>query len=606
MGSGTIKGINLEIGGSTEPLNRSLENTNKISKNLQSELKQVERLLKFDPTNITLLAQKQELLSKTVQNTADKVNVLGKAQKQVEESFQLKKISEEQYRAFQRELINAENELKKSAEAANEFNKKLEGEAKALLSVDDTLNEVRQGYNSLDKSLVDVKQEIDKTAKATDKLNDENEKSKGKISSMTIAFGSFIANGLQKAIEKISQLIDKTKEFRQDFAKLETNAKLAGVSLEATNSALRKLYALTGENDSNIEALSNLLSTKFSENQMLEVIESLSGAVIRFPDTLKIESLADSLQETLATGNATGQFEEMLGRVGVNVDKFEKSLQRSIKAGTAQQFVLDTLARTGLAKVNEEFEKTHKGMIDNSKAEYDLNKSMAELSKTLEPLSTEILQKINAFLSENGEMIKSIAKLIMSIIGVIITLLGVIAKINPQVLLAITSLITVSVIIFQIIKVVKEMSEMGGKIGGFFSKIDIQVLKTTAIILGIVAALIALVAIIAVLTGKGPDVERTMSSISKGVNGIASPGSLPHNDTGTSFWRGGPTYINERGGEIAVLPSGSQIIPHDISMAIAQGRGNQNITVNVNAHDLQQVSDVVNLFEGYKQYMRAR
>lgn len=151
-----------------------------------------------------------------------------------------------------------------------------------------------------------------------------------------------------------------------------------------------------------------------------------------------------------------------------------------------------------------------------------------------------------------------------------------------------------------------QMLSMGGKIGGFFSKIDIQVLKTTAIILGIVAALIALVAIIAVLTGKGPDVERTMSSISKGVNGIASPGSLPHNDTGTSFWRGGPTYINERGGEIAVLPSGSQIIPHDISMAIAQGRGNQNITVNVNAHDLQQVSDVVNLFEGYKQYMRAR
>ena len=64
---------------------------------------------------------------------------------------------------------------------------------------------------------------------------------------------------------------------------------------------LVNLTALTGESDSSIEALSNLMSAGFSDTQIKSAVESLSGAVIKFPDTLKIESLADSLQETVAT-----------------------------------------------------------------------------------------------------------------------------------------------------------------------------------------------------------------------------------------------------------------------------------------------------------------
>lgn len=69
----------------------------------------------------------------------------------------------------------------------------------------------------------------------------------------------------------------------------------------------------------------------------------------------------------------------------------------------------------------------------------------------------------------------------------------------------------------------------------------------------------------------------------KNLNGNGYVSKADYSATGTPFWRGGPTYVNEgRRGEIINLPSGTQIIPHDVSMAAAQGGGGRNVTVNVN------------------------
>ena len=83
--AGTIKGITIEIGGNTQPLNKALEGVNKKTRDLQGELKSVERLLKLDPTNTELLAQKQKLLGEQVDNSREKLNRLKAAQEQVEQ-----------------------------------------------------------------------------------------------------------------------------------------------------------------------------------------------------------------------------------------------------------------------------------------------------------------------------------------------------------------------------------------------------------------------------------------------------------------------------------------------------------------------------------------
>ncbi|MCM3783667.1 phage tail tape measure protein [Neobacillus mesonae] len=109
----TIKGINVVIGSDTTALSKALSDVNKTSGSLQRELRQVEQLLKFDPGNTELLAQKQQLLQQSIINTARKLEQLRQAQAQVNDQFERGEISEGQYRAFQREIAKTEQELKR-------------------------------------------------------------------------------------------------------------------------------------------------------------------------------------------------------------------------------------------------------------------------------------------------------------------------------------------------------------------------------------------------------------------------------------------------------------------------------------------------------------
>ena len=118
-----IKGITIEIGGDVRPLNKALEEVNKKSRDLRGELRQVERLLKLDPKNTELLAQKQKILTDAVAQTKDKLDVLREAQKQVQEQFERGEIGEEQYRALQREIIQTEQDLKKLEQRLKEVEK---------------------------------------------------------------------------------------------------------------------------------------------------------------------------------------------------------------------------------------------------------------------------------------------------------------------------------------------------------------------------------------------------------------------------------------------------------------------------------------------------
>lgn len=140
--AGKIKGITIEIGGNTQPLNKSLEDVNKKSKSLQSELKQVEKLLKLDPKNTELLAQKQKLLAEAVQNSKEKLDRLKTAQAEVNEQFKKGEISEEQYRAFQREVVKAEQEL-------DGFEKQLKDTAAASKSLGEKMKEAGEKMQSV-------------------------------------------------------------------------------------------------------------------------------------------------------------------------------------------------------------------------------------------------------------------------------------------------------------------------------------------------------------------------------------------------------------------------------------------------------------------------
>ena len=115
-----IKGITVEIGGDTTKLSKALESVNKNIKNTQIQLKDVEKLLKLDPRNTELLFQKQKLLADSISATKEKLATLKTAAEQANMALANGEISQQQYDALQREIVETENELKRlETEAKN-------------------------------------------------------------------------------------------------------------------------------------------------------------------------------------------------------------------------------------------------------------------------------------------------------------------------------------------------------------------------------------------------------------------------------------------------------------------------------------------------------
>ena len=117
-----IKGITVEIGGDTTKLSKALESVNKNIKNTQTQLKDVEKLLKLDPTNTELLSQKHKLLADAVSATKDKLSTLKIAAEQANTALANGEISQQQYDALQREIVETEQELRRLQTEADKTN----------------------------------------------------------------------------------------------------------------------------------------------------------------------------------------------------------------------------------------------------------------------------------------------------------------------------------------------------------------------------------------------------------------------------------------------------------------------------------------------------
>lgn len=107
-----IKGITIEIDGNTKGLSQALKGVNKDIKSTQTQLKDVEKLLKLDPHNVTLLGQKMSLLGKEISETKEKLSQLKSVSDKMNEGLKNGTVTTEQYDAWQREIIETENELK--------------------------------------------------------------------------------------------------------------------------------------------------------------------------------------------------------------------------------------------------------------------------------------------------------------------------------------------------------------------------------------------------------------------------------------------------------------------------------------------------------------
>ena len=415
-----VKGITVVLGGDTTGLNKALAGTNKEIKSTQAQLKDVERLLKLDPTNTKLLEQRQRLLADAVGETRKKLDTLKQAEKQVQEQFKKGEVSQQQYDGLQREIAATEHELRSLETQAYKSNS-------AVAKIGDAAGKVKTGADNISSAAGTVQQAFAPVTAAVAGLA-----------------GAAVAT------------IPATEELRSDLSKLEASAEDNAVSAEAARDAWREFAVQSGETDSAVEATANLLQAGFTESNLQKAVEGLAGAAQRFPDTLKIEGLADSLQETLATGSATGQFGELLDRLGIGAENFSEQLAECETEAEKQNLALETLASAGLNDSYNAWKQNNEEMLANQEANLKMQESMAELAETILPLATMAVEKVTELInwftgldSETQMLIATVALFVAAISPVAGVISGISAAIsflvaNPIVALvaAIVALVT--------------------------------------------------------------------------------------------------------------------------------------------------------------------
>lgn len=193
------------------------------------------------------------------------------------------------------------------------------------------------------------------------------------------------------AYSSVEGFVSGTVEYRRQLSFLQVNAENNGFDFGDIKSQLTEVTALTGDASASIEGLSNLMAVPgMDANTLTRAIDGLSGAVISFPDTVKFESLADSLQETIAAGEATGQFSELLSRMGVSTEDFNSALAESKTEAGDLEIALAYLAAGGMTDVYEKWQDTNAELIKNAEQTAELEDAYAALASELEPITTGI------------------------------------------------------------------------------------------------------------------------------------------------------------------------------------------------------------------------
>ncbi|WP_199925518.1 phage tail tape measure protein [Paenibacillus bouchesdurhonensis] len=385
----SIRGINVVIGAETTGLSKALSEVNKRSRDIQAELKQVDRLLKIDPKNTELLAQKQRLLAEAVVVTREKLDSLKAAQQQVNEQFAKGEINEGQYRAFQRELEGTEGRLKtlqgelektkrnldamgeslkktgqkmtevggvltkgvtvplaavgaSSLKAASDFESAFAGVRKTVDATEEEFAVFEQGIRDMAKEMPQAATEIATVAEAAGQLGIQNDAILGFTKTM-VNMGVATNMSSDDAATALARFANITKMSQQDFDRL----------------------------GSSVVDLGNNFAT--TEQEIIEMALRLAGAGSQI-----------GMSEADILGLAAA-----LSSVGIEAEMGGSAMSRVMVR-------MQVAATTGLGKVQELSEKTGISLRDMQLMSANAAMDFADLAQSLGMTKGELKAVINA------------------------------------------------------------------------------------------------------------------------------------------------------------------------------------------------------------------
>lgn len=343
--AGNIKGIKIEIDGDTQPLQKALKNVNKAATDASQELRQIDKALKFDTGNVTLLTQKQEVLQKQVSTTKEKLETLRQAQSQVEQQFKNGDIGADQYRAFQREVEVTQNVLKGYEGKLANVNQALNENGSATQNNKNQLKELQNEQSQLASEMVKVTSSFKLQESALG--SNASEAERNALAQKKIGAQSEIVS---KQISNLEQQLEITKK---EFGENSTQANRMEAELNQAKTAFNHLNdemkGTKSAADSTQESLSEISRNLRAEllQQFSEKLSAISEKLVEVgKEALEAaaQMQASNAQFTTVFGDMETQAREALNAIGQEMDIVPERLQGSFTqmASFAKTSGLDT------------------------------------------------------------------------------------------------------------------------------------------------------------------------------------------------------------------------------------------------------------------------
>lgn len=202
--------------------------------------------------------------------------------------------------------------------------------------------------------------------------------------SVTISAVTDIADVVGGALSSVAGFVDQYAEERRSQAILGFNARRAGLDDEKIKELRAEVTALTGDSDTALEALSNLIATGWDIQNIEFAAKSLIGAEITFPETLQAESLAESIQKTISNpeGTAEGEILDLVSMLEQNTEEFQASIKEAGTAMGRANVILGLLNHDVLQEGYNAFinDPEVQGVLNGARAKQALNDEVTELS----------------------------------------------------------------------------------------------------------------------------------------------------------------------------------------------------------------------------------
>lgn len=386
-----IKGITIQIGGETTGLDKALEGVNKEAQKTRDELKEINKSLKFDPGNTELLEQKQRALAEAVRISTERVNMLKQAQKEAAEQLANEDIGQAQFDALNRELVLAEEYLKRDTEALKGFNVSAE-QAKAALD----------GISSKAEMVAQKTQALSAAA-----------------GGLLVAMGAAALKSAAWA-DDLNTLSKQTGLTTEELQKMEYASELVDVSVDTIAGSMSKMRrAMDSTSEGTQQAFAQIgVSVRDSSGQLrdssevfYEVLEGLSRVGNETErDTLAMQIFGKSADQLAGIIDDGGASLKALGDEAANLG-----------------LVLDQETLDAMNRVNDTIDRL------KAQAKADFIKAGASALEALTPVIEDVvsvLSKVLDFIGNlNPKVIEAVAAIAL-VVASISPIAGAIAKVS--------------------------------------------------------------------------------------------------------------------------------------------------------------------------------